>query len=142
MLRESKGNDFRIVCIEGSPTVFKKLETRVMRETLLADRVTLVHGLVGQRAGTGNLVEKAFHAMNRVDVLATSKENSIPVPYIDLSEQLAELPDIDLLKCDIEGSELAFWEHYPEIFHRVPHAVFELHNYHGDDQRCWEILKI
>ena len=67
-------HDFRIVCIEGSPHVFEKLQGRVLRETLLAGRITLIHGLVGQRAGKGKIVEKPFHAMNRVDALAKSKE--------------------------------------------------------------------
>ena len=133
-------HDFRIVCIEGSPHVFEKLQGRVLRETLLAGRITLIHGLVGQRAGKGKIVEKPFHAMNRVDALAKSKEKWVLVPYVDLPLALAHIPAIDLLKCDIEGSELELLESSPELFSKVRFAVFELHDYNCDTQKCRRIL--
>ena len=75
LLRNSNAvHDFRIVCIGGSPRVFKKLQSRLMGEELLTDRLTLIHGLVGQRNGKGKIVEKSFHAMNRVNAVTKKKE--------------------------------------------------------------------
>jgi hypothetical protein len=76
--------------------VFKKIQTRVLRDDLLAGRVTLNHSLVGPRAGKEKIVEKPFHAMNRVDALAKSKEKAVVVSYVDLSLKLAHIPEIEL----------------------------------------------
>jgi len=134
-------HNFRMVCIEGSPHVFKKLQSRVLKEELLAGRITLIHGLVGQRSGKGIIVEKPFHAMNRVDALARSKEKGVLVPYVDLSLKLAHIPEIDLLKCDIEGSGRALLESSTDFFPKVRFAVFELHDYNCNTQKCRRILK-
>lgn len=142
LLRNSNvAKNFRIVCIEGSPRVFVKLERRLTNEKLLSDHLTLIHGLVGQIHGEGKIVEKPFHAMNRVDNLAKSKERGVPVPYLNLLEKLADIPEIDLLKCDIEGSELAFLESSPELFAKVRAAIFELHDYNCDTEKCRLILQ-
>ncbi len=137
----SRTQKFQIFCIEGSPTVFKKLQARVRRDNLLMNHVNLTHGLVGRSDGEGMIVEKPFHAMNRVDILAKSKEKGVLVSYINLPEKLAEIPEIDLLKCDIEGSELDFLESSQDFFGKVRSAVFELHDYNCDTQKCREILK-
>ncbi len=142
LLRNSDvAKDFRIVCIEGSSRVFKKLQRRLTAESFLADRLTMLHGLVGQRHGQGKIVEKPFHAMNRVDIVTKSRERGVLVPYINLPEKLADIPEIDLLKCDIEGSELGFLESSSEIFSKVRTAVFELHDYNCDTEKCRRILK-
>ncbi len=132
---------FRFICIEGSPTVFKKLQRRLMKEDLLAGHVTLIHGLVGEREGKGEISEKPFHAMNRVDVLAKSRGKGEVVPYVDLPLELADIPEIDLLKCDIEGSELDLLEGSPELFAKVRMVVIELHDYNCDTERCRQIFK-
>ncbi len=132
--------DFQIICVEGSPQVFKKLTNRLTREALLADRVTFIHGLIGHREGEGKISEKSFHAMNRVDILAKSKEKGAWVPYVNLTEELAAIPEIDLLKCDIEGSEQALLESSPELFAKVRHVVFELHDYNCDTDQCRRII--
>ena len=40
--------------------------------------------------------------------------------------------DIDLLKCDIEGSEFSFLDNYSDLLPRVKMAVFEFHKYGAD----------
>ena len=40
------------------------------------------------------------------------------VPYIDIDAMMQGVEQIDLLKCDIEGSELQFVENYPESWPR------------------------
>ena len=142
LLRNSDAaKDFQIVCVEGSPRVFKELQKRLTTESLLTDHLTLIHGLVGQRQGQGMIVEKAFHAMNRVDIVGKSKEKGVLVPYLDLSMKLADIPEIDLLKCDIEGSEQALLQSSPEIFSKVRTAVFELHDYNCDTEKCRRMIK-
>jgi hypothetical protein len=67
-----------------------------LKEDLLAGRLTLIQGLVGPRSGKGKIVEKPFHAMNRVDALAKTKEKAVGVSYVDSFLKLAHIPEIEL----------------------------------------------
>jgi len=60
--------------------------------------------------------------------------------YIDLEKFLpAECP-LDLIKCDIEGSELEFLQTYPDLLRRTRNVVIELHPFHCDAQACRDLL--
>jgi hypothetical protein len=65
---------------------------------------------------------------------------AVTVPFIDLNPFFAAVPRIDLLKCDIEGSELLFVENYPDLLRKVEIAVFELHSNLCDTRRVQELL--
>ena len=60
--------------------------------------------------------------------------------YIDLNSLFTQHPHIDLLKCDIEGAELLFIQHYPELLRKVRVAVFEFHDDMCDTQQCRRLL--
>lgn len=51
------------------------------------------------------------------------------------------LDSIDLLKCDIEGSEFAFLEPDSVIFDRCRQLVIEIHEYGGDLQKFLDVLR-
>ena len=93
-------------------------------------------GLVGSRAGCARISDRAFHPTSRV----VDGGRGTWVDYVDL-ETLVPAPEaIALLKCDVEGSELAFLESYPELLARVQSAVFELHSGLCDTDACARAL--
>jgi FkbM family methyltransferase len=110
--------------VEGSPRNFARLQQNVaLMPAAPHIDLTLVHGLVGKRSGIGLMRERVFNAMNRIDTIG------VAVPYVDVSRLVTEWPRIDLVKCDIEGSEGDFLasSSYPDVMTRAAAAVLELH---------------
>jgi FkbM family methyltransferase len=113
----------RIVAVEGSPANTRRFRNNLREAGLPASiQVESVHGLVGERKGVGHILESQSWGMSHVD------RHGIPVPYVDLSPLVKDWPRIDLLKCDIEGSEFDFLRVYADILHKTRLAVFEFHN--------------
>ena len=63
-----------------------------------------------------------------------------PVPYIDVAAAVGDRP-VDLLKCDIEGSEEDFLTSYPDLLRRVRTAVIEHHLGLNDQAACVNALR-
>lgn len=99
--------------------------------------VDVIHGLVGSKQGFGALHEFDSHGLNSVFRKNGKAKN---VSFLNLSETFAPWEKIDLLKCDIEGSELNFLENYPDILEKTTTAVFEFHPEFCDYQRCYDLL--
>lgn len=131
--------NFRVTLVEGSPTVYSQLKHRLNHELDLANKLTIVNGLVGERQGSAKLLEFDFHVVN--SIASGNSSRGIIVPYLDLTSLYSERDEIDLLKCDIEGSELIFLENYKDFLLRVKRAVFEFHYDQCDPKRCFEILR-
>jgi hypothetical protein len=101
----------------------------------VGSNLKLVHGLVGKRGGIGFMRERVFNAMNRLD------DTGRAVPYVDLSELVDGWNRIDLVKCDIEGSEGEFVRSYPDVLAKTRSAVFEFHEVEGHVvAECRELL--
>ena len=94
--------------------------------------------MVGSRQGNGQIFEGSFHGMN--SVFPVGNFIATDVPYIDLTSLYIENPKIDLLKCDIEGSELLFLENYKHLLTGVNCAVFEFHHNYYNPRQCFDIL--
>ena len=136
--RGDMNRDFHLTMVEGSPSTFATLEARISEQEAIRSHVRLVNALVGARQGEGNIGESDLHAMNSVFTAASG--STVRVPFVDL-ECVSDLEgEIDLLKCDIEGSELQFVENYPDLLRRVRVAVIELHDDLCDTRRCRDIL--
>lgn len=131
--RAGEDQPFRVTAVEGSGRLCRELESR-LRENGLADRVRVVQGLAGRREGMGRLKESVFHGENAVG------EDGTAVPYADLEALLEPGAPIDLLKCDIEGSEQVFLDQYAALLGRVRVAVLELHHDRCDAERCKALL--
>lgn len=131
--------NFQVTLIEGSPTIYKELKSRLSEEPFFNKKTTVVHGLVGELKGSAKIFESDFHVMN--SLISDSKKGGIDVNYIDVNTLWSKNNKIDLLKCDIEGSELRFIENYKELLLQANLAVFELHHDKCDTNRCREILK-
>jgi FkbM family methyltransferase len=138
--KEEFPSDIRMTLVEGSPMVFTQLTSRIEEEPALKDRVVLVHGLVGARKGSAKIFESAtFGAGN--SLFSQQIPDGVEVAYIDLANHYAHDSKIDLLKCDIEGSEQNFLENYGELLPAIKAAVFEFHPEMCDVAKCQQILR-
>ena len=128
-----------ITMVEGNPETFGKLERRIRSRQLTSAGVRMVHGLVGQRIGSALIRKSAVHVKSTiVDVLAGQGVN---VAFVDVDTLMKDKAEIDLLKCDIEGAELAFIENYRDLLRKVKYAVFELHHDQCDTGKCMKMLE-
>ena len=128
-----------ITMIEGSPKTFRELEKRVRSQQQLTMSVRLVHGLVGQREGSALIRESAVHVKNTI--VGVPARNGVRVDFVELDSLMADKPEIDLLKCDIEGAELVFIENYPGLLSKVRDAVVELHHDQCDTKECVRLME-
>lgn len=127
--------------VEGSPQCHGTLVSRLALNSTLGGMLQAVHGLVGRRDGTDTIFEHRFHAANSVNNPTMRVQGrAVDVAYVDIAALTASMPHIDLLKCDIEGSEAVFLETYPEWLLKVRSAVFELHPTLCDVPRCRNLL--
>jgi FkbM family methyltransferase len=140
LIKHNSLSDFQITLVEGSPSVCNELITRIKSQKMIVEHLNIVNGLVGELQGEAKIIEQDFHVMNTVS-FDNNEPNGRYVKFIDLNSLFPENVEIDLIKCDIEGSELIFLENYQNLLRRVKSAVFELHHNKCDTARCREILK-
>jgi FkbM family methyltransferase len=130
---------YEVTLVEGSPRVYEQLKYRFEKEISLAGKTNIIFGLVGERQGYGKISESDFHVMN--SIIANSSKNGVYVPYVDLDKVYPEGAEIDLIKCDIEGSELVFLKNYQDLLLRTKAAIFEFHYDKCDVSQCFKILE-
>lgn len=124
-LLASENASLDITMVEGSPKTFAELKKRLSGERQQRGRETLICGLVGHSKGSAFIRESAIHVKSSV---VNEAALGTKVDFVDLNSAMKDKPEIDLLKCDIEGSELLFIQTYPDLLRKVRHAVFELHH--------------
>lgn len=126
-----------VVIVEGNPKTYKVLRGTLQRNDLLPENVVAISGLIGERDGVGRITRHAVSGMSTVHggtVRFTER-----VHFVDLARVVGGRR-IDLLKCDIEGSEERFISNYPDVLARTERAVFELHPQFCDVAHCVELL--
>jgi FkbM family methyltransferase len=128
-----------VTLVEGSTVVYRELQKRLGSQDLSPLTLRLIHGLVGRRAGSGVIRESAIHVKNTI--MLDRHNHGVKVEFVDLFLLMQDKPEIDLLKCDIEGSELLFIENYPDLLSRVRNAVFEFHDGLCDTGKCLILLE-
>jgi FkbM family methyltransferase len=140
--RNNPGQPLDIVAVEGVPRTF-----RTLRRNLAAQRgnvsLSLHQGLMGERSGIAHIHDNSYAGANAV-VSADGKTSILPFcgahavrsTYLDLESILPPDIQIDLLKCDIEGSESIFLTTYPQILARTRLLVIEFHPLHCDIGEC------
>lgn len=130
----------RFVLVEPSPSLIGELKRRLLSQPRLARCVTLLHGLVGsRRKGMGMLFESPLHFEN--SLIGRRGLRRREVPYVDLDAALGAGRRVDLLKCDIEGSELELLGAYPDLLRRTRVCVIELHPEKCDMSACLRLLE-
>jgi hypothetical protein len=94
--------------------------------------------LIGKKAGTDEIFHQPLHGMN--SMFRKNGQGEV-VSYVDLSAHFASVECIDLLKCDIEGSEQRFFETYPDVLTKTRAVVVEFHPEFCDPAVCIGLLK-
>jgi FkbM family methyltransferase len=121
------GERLSLAIVEGAPLMFRELERRVHAQPLLQDKVRLLNGLVGRKAGEAYITGSHLHYSNVA--CEEPRSGSSRVAFINLDEELASFAMIDLIKCDIEGSEFDFIDNYENLLKKTRAAVFEFHRF-------------
>ena len=135
--REAPGAEARVLAVEAGDRPARKFRDRVFGDNRLGREVTLVHGLVGRRTGSAPFVEYPATTTNNVfdEVIGGAT-----LDYVDLEAHVGPGP-VDLVKCDIEGSEQAFLESYGPLLARTRRVVVELHEAFVDYDACRDLLR-
>jgi FkbM family methyltransferase len=117
--------DFAMTLVEGGPFFVDELRRRVTHDNALGGRVTVVHGLAGERSGTATL-----HGNGSIfpSIIPRGDQPGPRIPFVDLHDLVPPDQELDLLKCDIEGAELLVVQNYAPLLERTRVAVFELHH--------------
>ena len=134
-----------VLAFEGNPKTFETLTRNVSPHLNCAIKAHL--GLIGRRTGSSHIYSTPYTGANSV-VSEQDKRSSlswrgafaVPSAYIDLSQHIPAGSRIDLLKCDIEGSEEEFLRNYPEILQCTDRLVIEFHPRHVDTDACHKLI--
>jgi FkbM family methyltransferase len=124
----------KILAVEGSHRVFAQLERQCGYNEINRESVALHHGLVGCRNGEAYIYESSYSCANTVvpsggrrSRLTFRNAYASECRYLDLEAVIHQHDSIDLIKCDIEGSELTFLNNYPELVKRTRYLALEIH---------------
>ena len=123
-------DEFRSLLIEPSLLCRRSLDN-LIAQSILTDRFKYIQGAIGRPTDSKvNFFERPFMAGSSFEL--SDKENSYSVNILKVEEFLQALPPpYDLIKCDIEGSEWDFIEHYPEILQNSKYLLMEWHSWHN-----------
>jgi FkbM family methyltransferase len=128
-----------LTLVEGSPQVLSEAISRAAYATLQQSGARLIPGLAGKGSGVATIYQSDNHVNNSIQH-ARGKAGT-QVPYVNLETLYADVPQIDLLKCDIQGSEEALLESQPALFAKTRRAVLELHHSVCDTKKCRQLLE-
>lgn len=134
---EFSGTALELICVEGLSSTYSLLR-KSFPELQPGESAQLIHGLAGERSGSASIRPNAFHAMTSLS--RGGNGCGIEVSFIDLENITSNWDEIDLLKCDIEGSEDLVLRTYPALIARTKTAVFEFHLDRVDPGDCRKIL--
>jgi hypothetical protein len=139
-LANSSTNRFSVLGVEASQPLCDESKKRLNSSILSKEQfdITIHRGLIGQLGGHGVFFHFKDHGLSSI---FRNKGKAETIPFINLLSVIPSWKKIDLLKCDIEGSEMIFLENYPSILGITRSAVFEFHTEFCDYPSCIKILK-
>lgn len=138
-LIQASFKQFDIIALEASLINFEVLQNRVA-QPLLNGKVKPLVGLAGHKTGFDSIIYSQQHYGNSITGKGKST-NSTKVHYVNIETILKDANrPVDLLKCDIEGSEEIFISTYTELLKRTNTAVFEFHGGECDIENCRRLL--
>ncbi len=120
----------RVVGVEPSPTNLA-VARRTLKPLIESGRVVLVHGFIGGRARVARIGHRGLGGSAELSLKeAGAGDNATNVPVITMPELMSEhnVHSIDLLKCDIEGSELELFAECGDWISAVRAMAIELHD--------------
>jgi len=134
-----------ITAVEAHPRMAERFLARVLPQRRAGEAVRLAQGVAGERGGAVDFYENPAHPASSTRFASRNAADRSRTPfrlsYVDLSAILSDAPRIDLLKCDIEGSEERVIANYADVFARTDVAVFEFHRDLCDVARCQALLR-
>lgn len=123
-----KGFRFKNLLVEAHLGNFGDLSRRLeANKKVLGQNIAVpICGLVGKRYGKAHLRTDGLNTIYRA---FENKPDGVSheVSYVDLEDYLDDSP-VDLIKCDIEGSEVDFVKNYRPLLNRTRFLVLELHS--------------
>ena len=127
----NRAAELRLCLVEGAPQVAEELRTRVAEAAKLS-QIDVVNGLAGKLSGVARLNLSREDVANYVGnnkAAGTWKRyrGYVDVQYVDVATLKWPDEELDLIKCDIEGSEFEFIANYPELLRRTKLFVVEFH---------------
>jgi FkbM family methyltransferase len=136
VLRATSGRA-RVVCVEPDPDNARTLRARFGART----NVHVFEAAVAERAGISRFVtgDGADSGVGYVDI---GGAGSIEVPARTLHDIVTDLgdPDVDLVKCDVEGAEMSVLTGAEPLFRRSRIAVMQV-EYNATWQRSGRYLR-
>jgi FkbM family methyltransferase len=128
-----------VTLVEADAALVPVLDARLHHDNALAGSVRVVHGAVGRRDGTATFYPSAASPGNG-SLEPRPGRGGVTVPSVDVDRVTRDMPDIDLVKCDIEGAELSFFELYPALLRKTATLIVEIHADRSPIARCRELL--
>jgi FkbM family methyltransferase len=119
-------SDARYLIVEGLAELVDNIKA-TLSDTGIESRCTVVHGLVGERTGSGQLRSDPSNLLAASVVSTAGTTRGPEVAYVDLDRHAPSDRTIDILKVDIEGSEHALVGNYPDLLRRTRLVAMEVH---------------
>ncbi|CAN5577528.1 hypothetical protein BH10BAC4_BH10BAC4_21230 [soil metagenome] len=131
---------YSIHCIEASDKLVSESHRRIQNSHFSTERfqINIHQGLLGEPGGHSTFYHFKDHGLSSV-----FRKNGKPetISFINVSDLLKGANKIDLLKCDIEGSEGDFITHYGDILKKTSIAIFEFHFEYCSLEACISIIQ-
>ena len=124
-----------IIAFEPDVAIFKVLQHNI--ETNKLQGIELLNKAVWTANGEVGFIEN-----NAQSGSINEQNKTATVSCIKLSDLLANHQEIDFLKIDIEGAELAVLTDCKNELHRVKHLFIEYHSYTNSEQKLPQLLSI
>lgn len=122
------GPDVRVVCIEAIQDSVDKLH-KSLEANDWTDRATVIHALVGDKTDT------------QEEIMATGQTKGASFITEDELIRLGDLKRIDLLKCDIEGSEYGLLHPDSKLLAMADQIAIELHKWVSPAEPFLDMLR-
>jgi FkbM family methyltransferase len=136
----------RIRAFEGNPKTFEILVANLASASGCDIEPHL--GLIGRREGRAHIYAAPYSGVNSVvsnsgvrSKLSWRGAYALPSSYIDVQTVVPRCTTIDLLKCDIEGSEAEFLLSYSDLLRDTKRLIIEFHPRYVNVAKCHDIIR-
>ncbi len=127
--------------VEAQPSTYKILRRRLQQQQIDAatEELRPTLGAAGKREGEAFIEKNCFHSMAGLGTGTDVKGSR--VEFVDLDELVGREGKIDLIKCDIEGSEEMLLESFSDLLSRADRLVIEIHRFRCDYGHCVALIE-
>lgn len=128
-----------VTLVDADAAILPVLDARLHADNALRGAIRVIHGAVGTLAANAAFSRSA-DSPGEGSLAASSERAAVAVAAVDLDGLMADAPAIDLVKCDIEGAELAFFEQCGSLLAKTAVLVVEIHAGRSPVADCRERL--